>query len=81
MPSITGCFKDNTAHSIGSDKSPIEAGRISAKLGPMVYIRSFIFNSAFYVGTAILVVVMGPDIVVATFLGALYRPVLGVAGT
>ena len=26
----------------------------------MVYIRSFIFNSAFYVGTAILVVVMGP---------------------
>ena len=26
----------------------------------MVYIRSFIFNSVFYVGTAILVVVMGP---------------------
>ena len=26
----------------------------------MVYIRSFIFNSAFYVGTAILVIVMGP---------------------
>ena len=26
----------------------------------MVYIRSFIFNSAFYVGTAILVVLMGP---------------------
>ena len=26
----------------------------------MVYIRSFIFNSAFYVGTAILVLVMGP---------------------
>ena len=35
----------------------------------MVYIRSFIFTSAFYVGTAILVVLMGPVL----FLPALAR--------
>ena len=34
----------------------------------MVYIRSFIFNSAFYVGTAILVVVMGPALLLPPFL-------------
>ena len=34
----------------------------------MVYIRSFIFNSAFYVGTAILVVVMGPGLLLPPFL-------------
>ena len=34
----------------------------------MVYIRSFIFNSAFYVGTAILVVVMGPVLLFPPFL-------------
>jgi len=34
----------------------------------MVYIRSFIFNSAFYVGTAILVVVMGPVLLLPPFL-------------
>ena len=34
----------------------------------MVYIRSFIFNSAFYVGTAILVVVMGPVLLLPSFL-------------
>ena len=33
----------------------------------MVYIRSFIFNSAFYVGTAILVVVMGPALLMPPF--------------
>ena len=33
----------------------------------MVYIRSFIFNSAFYVGTAILVRGDGAGVVVATF--------------
>lgn len=34
----------------------------------MVYIRSFIFNSTFYVGTAILVVVMGPALLLPPFL-------------
>ena len=34
----------------------------------MVYIRSFIFNSAFYVGTAILVIVMGPVLLLPAFL-------------
>ena len=34
----------------------------------MVYIRSFIFNIAFYVGTAILVVVMGPVLLFPAFL-------------
>ena len=34
----------------------------------MVYIRSFIFNSAFYVGTAILVVVMGPALLLPPFM-------------
>ena len=34
----------------------------------MVYIRSFIFNSAFYVGTAILVVVMGPVLLLPPFM-------------
>ena len=34
----------------------------------MVYIRSFIFNSVFYVGTAILVVLMGPLLLLPPFL-------------
>ena len=34
----------------------------------MVYIRSFVFNSAFYVGTAILVVVMGPALMFPPFI-------------
>ena len=34
----------------------------------MVYIRSFIFNSAFYVGTTILVVVMGPMLLLPPFM-------------
>jgi len=34
----------------------------------MVYIRSFIFNSVFYVGTAILVVLMGPLLLLPSFL-------------
>ena len=34
----------------------------------MVYIRSFVFNSVFYVGTAILVVVMGPLLLLPPFL-------------
>ena len=34
----------------------------------MVYIRSFIFNSVFYVGTAILVVLMGPLLMLPPFL-------------
>ena len=34
----------------------------------MVYIRSFIFNSVFYIGTAILVVVMGPVLLLPPFL-------------
>ena len=34
----------------------------------MVYIRSFIFNSAFYVGTSILVVVMGPALLLPAFI-------------
>ena len=34
----------------------------------MVYIRSFIFNSAFYVGTAILVMLMGPVLLLPPFL-------------
>ena len=34
----------------------------------MVYIRSFIFNSVFYVGTAILVLVMGPVLLMPSFL-------------
>ena len=33
----------------------------------MVYIRSFIFNSVFYVGTAILVVLMGPLLLLPPF--------------
>ena len=34
----------------------------------MVYIRSFIFNSVFYIGTAILVLVMGPLLLLPPFL-------------
>ena len=34
----------------------------------MVYIRSFIFNSAFYLGTTILVVVMGPMLLLPPFI-------------
>ena len=34
----------------------------------MVYIRSFIFNSAFYVGTAILVVVMLPALLLPPYM-------------
>ena len=34
----------------------------------MVYIRSFIFNSVFYVGTAILVLVMGPVLLLPSFM-------------
>ena len=34
----------------------------------MIYIRSFIFNSVFYVGTAILVVLMGPLLLLPPFL-------------
>ena len=54
----------------------------------MVYIRSFIFNSAFYVGTAILVVVMGPALLlpplmaryVAQFWGWLAHKQLHIVG-